>query len=321
MAEHEINREADRQPIAKTLWADPDRARQFLIPDAVDLPPGDFRLRTATGVEAHVDPAALAPFEVSAEEARVWAKEQLKDVARRLRASFKDRPGGSARGEGDREAGQGPRDDAGQARPTPGLDLLADITSTPRDRLTGDYRAVGRALRDYFKDIKDTAGEAMSGDPRREQSARERMRSWAETLKAHGVGVADAAPDDDSGSPRGDQADAPAIGLEPASGPARAQPAAEGAQRAGAADRGAGSHGGETAREGREQDSAPGPRESAGGDAADDATRTAETLKAFADDLEGLAAKAARSIRKLAAEVEDPSAPRSSAADDPDAKR
>ena len=191
---------------SQTLWSDADRTRQFLIPDTLELPSGEFPLHTATGREQRVDPAVLRPFEVSAEKAQAWAKTQLGEVTRRLKAGLKEALlGASERGQGQgRESGS---TEASQpASPTPGLDLLADITGTPRERLSGDYWTVGQALRNYLRDITETAGDALSGDPARERAARWRMRDWAETLRAHGIPTAniedqDAAPGNQKGAP------------------------------------------------------------------------------------------------------------------------
>ena len=190
--------EAD-QTGAKTLWSHSDKTRQFLIPDTLQLPPGDYMLRTATEREQRVDPAALIPYEVSAEQAQAWAKAQLGEVTGRLGAGLREALFGS----------QGAKDDARtegdtESSPTPGLDLLADITGTPRERFDGDYRAVGRALRDYFKDMAETAGDALSGETQREDTARRRMRGWAETLREHGIAAPevqdpDAAPEEEQG--------------------------------------------------------------------------------------------------------------------------
>jgi DNA-binding LacI/PurR family transcriptional regulator len=190
---------------AKTLWTDADKTRQFLIPDALQLPLGDFLLRTATGREQRVDPAALAPFEVSAEEARTWAKAQLGKVALRLKAGLKDALFGSTeKGKGRDEENES-AEAKQQSSTTPVLDLLADITGTPREHLSGDYRAVGRTLRDYLKDIGETTGDALSGDPEREREAHQRMRDWAKTLRAHGIPAAEV---EDPNAAPGDQKEA-----------------------------------------------------------------------------------------------------------------
>jgi hypothetical protein len=57
-----------------TLWANTARRRFFLVPDEHPLPLGEFVLRTFTGREQRVDEAALAPYEVSEEQAKEWVK-------------------------------------------------------------------------------------------------------------------------------------------------------------------------------------------------------------------------------------------------------
>lgn len=70
---------------ARTHWTTQDRARHFIVPDEAELAPGPFALRTAAGRERTVDESAVAPFEVTEEEARAWAKEQLGAVFGELR--------------------------------------------------------------------------------------------------------------------------------------------------------------------------------------------------------------------------------------------
>lgn len=184
MTEEEKERATDPE-LAKTLWIDEAGKRCFLIPDALELPPGAFALRTATGRERRVDPAALAPFEVSTEEGLAWTKAQLGAVGKLLKEGFKARLFG-ANNRDRASPGEG-EDTSKRGSATPGMDLLADITGTPRERFDGDGRAVGRALRTYLQDVAETTIDAVSGEPEREQGARQRMRGWAETLRAHGI--------------------------------------------------------------------------------------------------------------------------------------
>ncbi|HEY8072441.1 MAG TPA: hypothetical protein VIE47_10820 [Methylocystis sp.] len=60
-----------------TLWSDTSRSHFFLIPDQHPLPPGNFVLRTLTGREQCVDEAALAPYEVSEEQAKNWLESEF----------------------------------------------------------------------------------------------------------------------------------------------------------------------------------------------------------------------------------------------------
>jgi hypothetical protein len=71
----------------RQLWSNEHRTRHFLIPADAELPPGDLRLRTAAGREMAVDEAAALPFEVTEEEAKRWAKEELSATLGELRGN------------------------------------------------------------------------------------------------------------------------------------------------------------------------------------------------------------------------------------------
>ncbi len=64
----------------ETVWSNTERDRHFLIPDADELPAGDYELRTVVGRQRHTTEEAAAPYEVSQEEAREWLKSQLGGV-------------------------------------------------------------------------------------------------------------------------------------------------------------------------------------------------------------------------------------------------
>ena len=182
--------------ITKTLWSNVEKTRQFLIADIYQLPPGDFLLSTATGREWRVDPVALAKFEISDEEAKAWLKEQLRCVMKKLGTGMRETqsPEASLSGETKESNKPGVSDDAQKSSATPGLDLLADITDTPRESLNTNYASVGTALRSYLENMVQTTSDAASGEPDRMEAARERMRQWAETLRKHGVATPAVSP-------------------------------------------------------------------------------------------------------------------------------
>ncbi|MGH6891166.1 MAG: hypothetical protein ACREEP_02790, partial [Dongiaceae bacterium] len=220
---------------ARTLWTDVDKTQRFLIPDSCQLPPGDFLLRTATGRERRFDPDALTDFEVTDEEAKAWLKEQLGQVTKKLGAGLRDALLGPARqGSARDEPKEAPSSaDGGKPEsPTPGLDLLADLTDTPRETLSHDYGAIGRALRTYLSDTAGSAGDSVSGDPERMNLARERMDFWGRTLREHGIAAAPpSAPDSGPGIL------APQLAPEEATDPGERSHEAPGAEKHGLADR------------------------------------------------------------------------------------
>src|SRR4051812_6113097 len=75
---------------ARSLWTTHARTRHFIVPDDAELPPGSFELRTSTGRERAADEAALLPYEVTEDEARAWAREQLGAVFGELRGQTLD---------------------------------------------------------------------------------------------------------------------------------------------------------------------------------------------------------------------------------------
>jgi hypothetical protein len=84
--------------ISTTLWSDTPRTRLFLIPNDQQLPPGGFVIRTITGRKLEVDPASLAPFEITEDEARKWLEAQfgnILDAARVAVERFIDRLNGA----------------------------------------------------------------------------------------------------------------------------------------------------------------------------------------------------------------------------------
>jgi hypothetical protein len=62
---------------ARTLWADRDGGRFYLIPADAVLVPGKVRLQTLTGRSQDVDPDAVAPYLVDEATARARAAEQV----------------------------------------------------------------------------------------------------------------------------------------------------------------------------------------------------------------------------------------------------
>jgi len=200
-----------------TLWFSMGKTRQFLISDAETLPQGDLIIQTRIGRKLAVDSESVNPFEVSDEEANAWLKEQLQNVTRQLsenlRAAFSRSPR-RAEEKGECVKSQAQSDQEKKASATPGLDLLADITGTPRKSMNGNYGAISHALRDYLSDIASTVSDSISGEPQREASAHERMEGWKQTLRKHGIKVADKEKQGKADSDSSDQAQEPSEASE-----------------------------------------------------------------------------------------------------------
>ena len=71
----------------KTVWRNDEATRYFLIPDAAELPTGEFTIRTVTGRHRTADEEALRAFEISEEQATAWLKEQFGNFLDGLRGA------------------------------------------------------------------------------------------------------------------------------------------------------------------------------------------------------------------------------------------
>ena len=192
------------QRLDKTLWSDENKTRHFLIQDNIHLPLADFEIHTATGRTRKVDPEAIKEFEISKEEANAWLKDQFKTVMGQLKTGLKASLfSSSSQNDSVNENKQHKADSAENKKSaTPGLDLLADITGTPRKRMDNNYSAIGQALKADLKDMTSTVADAVSGEPEQQESAREKMNAWRETLRKHDIKVPDAKenkPDNNNG--------------------------------------------------------------------------------------------------------------------------
>ena len=201
-----INREGNesKRRESSTLWTDISKTRYFLIPDDISLPNGDFLIRTTTGKKCQVDLEAVKEFEITKEEANAWLKDQFKTVMGQLKTGLKASLfSSSSQNDSVNENKQHKADSAENKKSaTPGLDLLADITGTPRKRMDNNYSAIGQALKAYLKDMTSTVADAVSGEPEQQESAREKMNAWRETLRKHDIKVPDAKenkPDNNNG--------------------------------------------------------------------------------------------------------------------------
>jgi hypothetical protein len=58
--------------MSESLWKSSDPPRFFLIPDDVIPPPGDLTIRSLTGDRRSVNPASVAAYERTQEQATEW---------------------------------------------------------------------------------------------------------------------------------------------------------------------------------------------------------------------------------------------------------
>lgn len=177
---------------ARTLWRDEAGGRHYLVPCDVQLPPGPLVLRSGATRSASVAPAAVAPYQVTKDEARAFLDAQVEAWAARakqeLAAVFAPWRGP------DPAEGAAPADSAG-ADPAsgPGVRLFSALTGEPAQSVASDPQAFVRGLATLLGEaaaVVQRAGEGPDG----EAEARDRIRRLGETLRAHGISAPSPAP-------------------------------------------------------------------------------------------------------------------------------
>ncbi len=126
------------------IWLSDDQSRTFLIQDNVHLPIGEFAIRTATGRQQFVDPAALAPYEITRTEAEAWLKAQLGDVLGELRGNIID----AARAYVDRHKPSAHESPAELVEHAAAIETVADWMRHLSTRAETRLRAKATALRE-----------------------------------------------------------------------------------------------------------------------------------------------------------------------------
>jgi hypothetical protein len=148
------------------VWTTPDRTRYFLIGADRTPDPGTFGIRSLDGRSASVSARWLIPFEITEEQARRVAKDQLGDALTEIRGAIDDKLAGLRR-------------------------QLEEFNRTP----VGDKTAVTpnavSALFELITELPRAIGQSLSGDDERVQTARESMAGLQQRLKDSGIDVED----------------------------------------------------------------------------------------------------------------------------------
>jgi hypothetical protein len=184
----------------KTLWSDSARIRHFLVPDSETLPSGDFILRTLTGRQQEVDPEALAPFEVTREQAKAWLKDQFGQVLQTAKGAVMDALGRGLAAAPDVEPPPSEQSASAKASPmtpgqSPGLSLLSALSGEPIDSLRTDAESVGRGVQKIVAELGAIFEDATAPEDAGLENARQRISLLRTILQEHGLPVSAKAED------------------------------------------------------------------------------------------------------------------------------
>ena len=149
-------------PDTFTIWMTLDRSRYFLLSDDRTLEPGNLVIKSLDGKTASVSPDWLAPFEITEEQARRIAKDQLGGALGELRGSIDEKLADWRR-------------QLDEFNRTP---VTEDTTITPN---------AASALFDLLKKLPGVLGNSLSGDEHRVGEAKDTMADLQRELKEAGI--------------------------------------------------------------------------------------------------------------------------------------
>jgi hypothetical protein len=171
----------------RTLWRDEAGGRHFLVPSDAALLPGPLLLRAGAAGRMEVDPAAVARYAVTKDEARAFLDAQVEAWAAQTKQEIADAFAGLGGSAG------GPDAAATDPASGPGVRLFSALSGEPAESVASDPQAFVRGLATLLGEaaaVVQRAGEGPDG----EAEARERIRQLGETLRAHGLSAPSPAP-------------------------------------------------------------------------------------------------------------------------------
>jgi hypothetical protein len=144
--------------MSESLWKSSNPLRFFLIPDDLKAPPGNFLIRSLTGQAQMVDPAAIASYERTQQQATEWMQGKVGKALEGVRGW---------------------------------IDSLADrLTSVDSDPLGALREAVDRAEHLAFLVTADPGRFRAEPDVRAIQTLAARLTAIAESLSAAAIHAA-----------------------------------------------------------------------------------------------------------------------------------
>lgn len=151
-------------PSLLTLWFTEDRSRFFLVPDGQAFSLGASIIKTLTDQRETVALESLAPFEITEDQARRWAKGQLGQTLDELKHGLDERLADLRRQLDEKDR-------------TP---VTENTTVTPN---------AAPALFDLLKKLPGVIGNSLSGDEKRVESAKTAMSDLQRQLKEAGINL------------------------------------------------------------------------------------------------------------------------------------
>lgn len=148
------------------LWNSEDRTRWFLVPSTIVWPMGTLRIQGLFGKHTDVDPYWLAPFEITEEQARQWARDQLGQALGEVRSVVDEKFAEWRK-------------------------KLDEFNQTPYGKDSGVTPDAASGLLDLLKQLPGVVCNGLSGDEQRVDAARNIMVGLRQRLKESGINLGD----------------------------------------------------------------------------------------------------------------------------------
>jgi hypothetical protein len=165
-----------------TLYTSITFDRYFSLPAGHELPEGDYVLRSLKrgNAELHVDPEAVAPYEITREEAEAYVCEQVEQGLSQVwaLAQLKAQERAEERAESRKKARQ----------------VAKNLFGFTAEELREDpevAEAHADQIDDFFKGLKTLLGGALRGDAEGLEAADEQMQAFKAALEEAGVEVSE----------------------------------------------------------------------------------------------------------------------------------
>ncbi|HAZ43005.1 MAG TPA: hypothetical protein DDW76_10345 [Cyanobacteria bacterium UBA11369] len=166
----------------RSLWIDSTQTRYFLIPDRQAIPSGKFSLRNLDGDQKEVELSAITSFEITEEEAKEYLQAEINQAVEQAKNAFSNLINFSLQ--------KPPETTPSSEKPqTTIFELIAALLGATPEELQNHPESVQAGLQNLLTEFKEVIGGSLSQDSAQLNIARQRMRSWQATLKAHGVDI------------------------------------------------------------------------------------------------------------------------------------
>jgi len=170
-----------------SLWRDSKQGCYFLIPDSQDLPDGNCTIRQLQGTEKQVDPAAIAPYEISAKDAEPYMRQEVTQAMEQISSLFSNVVAIAL------QNSKGNSTDAAKsADPTqPASSLLANLLGVSLDEFCDNPEVAKDGLQSFVAEVATAMQSSVAQNPDRTQVIQTSVDAVLETLQSRGLNIPD----------------------------------------------------------------------------------------------------------------------------------